>query len=517
MYTPDDRDIDKLSREAAEQYHAPGKPDWNKLQQALDKELPVEKERKRRGFLFFFLLGAGLLLGGGLWFSGKLNAPQSTADAGMPSAAKNNSSTASAERKSSDKPVTGDSRETTASNTSAEKTNAAPAPAAADARAASVTTTDHTNDTKITATTPADKKSVQEIKRTQAIPGDKNRIADRDPSIRAQKQSIAAVNKSGRNQRLIPFGQSTVSDRLLASHSDADQVSKRNKKLHKALPTSSANGEIANRNGDETATETADLKQQPATSNTAQDGIEPAATAAIQIDMNKPAVTADEKKQAADSNTTVKSNPAPKNKKQGNHFIAFGLTAGTDLSTVKFTHNDKPGYSGGLTLGYGINTKWAVYTGLTYTKKNYTLNGKDYHPPQHYWTQYVSLQTVSGDCRMLEIPLSVAYTINPSAKNAVFVSAGISSYLMKKQNYSYYYKNNMGQNMSSAWSNDSTFKHYFSVLDLSAGITRHLSKRVVANIEPYARIPLGGVGFGNIRLSSFGLNFSVQYRQPVKR
>lgn len=513
MYTPDDRDIDKLSREAAEQYQAPGKPDWNKLQQALDKELPVEKEKKRRGLLFFFLLGAGLLLGGGLWFSAKLNAPQTTANAGMPSAAKNNSSTASTERKSSDKSVADDSRETTASNTAAEKTTAVPAPVAADGLAASATTTDKTK----TAAIPADKDAARDSKRTYATPGDDIQIAGGDAFIKAQKQSLAASKQHRRNQHIFSAGQSASSNDLLASNRAGDLVRKKNNKSHKALPAPTASREIADSKGNESGTETAANKQQPEASDASNDATEPAATAAVQKDSNKPAITADEKKQTADSNITAKSKPAPKSKKQGNGFIAFGLTAGTDLSTVKFTHNDKPGYSAGLTLGYGFNSKWAVYTGLTYTKKNYTLNGSDYHPPQHYWTQYVKLQTVAGDCRMLEIPLNVQYTVNPAAKNAVFVSAGVSSYLMKKQHYEYYYKNNVGQSMSSAWSNDSTFKHFFSVLDISAGITRHLGKHIVANIEPYARIPLEGVGFGNIRLSSFGLNFSVQYRQPVKR
>ena len=66
MYNPDDKDIDRLSREAAEHYHAPGTPSWETLRQTLDKELPQEKEKKRRGFLFFFLLFAGLSLAGNL-------------------------------------------------------------------------------------------------------------------------------------------------------------------------------------------------------------------------------------------------------------------------------------------------------------------------------------------------------------------------------------------------------------------------------------------------------------------
>ena len=117
---------------------------------------------------------------------------------------------------------------------------------------------------------------------------------------------------------------------------------------------------------------------------------------------------------------------------------------------------------------------------------------------------------------MWELPLLARYTFNPASKSPFFVSAGMSSYFMKKQQYEYSYKTNMGS-MNASWTNDSTFNHVFSILDLSAGVEKRIGKHMNFQVEPYARIPLGGVGFGNIRLSSFGVNLTVQYRQPVKR
>ena len=166
--------------------------------------------------------------------------------------------------------------------------------------------------------------------------------------------------------------------------------------------------------------------------------------------------------------------------------------------------------------GYQFNKHWSVYTGIIYTKKNYDLNGSDYHPPKHYWTQYVDLERVEGYCRMWEVPLLARYTFNPGAKSAFFVSTGLSSYFMKKQDYNYTFKN-MGVSGTSAWTNDSSFNHVFSILHLSAGFEKQLGRHMNWQIEPYAKIPLGGVGFGNIKLSSFGINLSVQYRHPVKR
>jgi Outer membrane protein beta-barrel domain len=206
-----------------------------------------------------------------------------------------------------------------------------------------------------------------------------------------------------------------------------------------------------------------------------------------------------------------------KKSSKNNSSINIGLVAGIDLSTVKFTHSDNAGYNFGLMAGYQFNRRWSVYTGVIYTKKNYALEGSDYHPPKHYWTQYVNLQTVEGYCRMWELPLLARYNFNPGAKTVFFTSTGLSSYFMKKQQYNYSYKNNMNQQLSAAWSNDSTFNHVFSILHLSAGFEKPLGRHMNWQIEPYAKIPLGGVGFGNIRLSSFGVNFSVQYRQRIRR
>jgi hypothetical protein len=238
----------------------------------------------------------------------------------------------------------------------------------------------------------------------------------------------------------------------------------------------------------------------------------PDTTTAIIITPPAPeqAITKTEKK---DTLAVVKKKTKSKNEKA----INIGLTAGIDVSTVKFTHGENAGYNIGILGGYQFSRHWSVYTGIIYTKKNYELNGSDYHPPKHYWTQYVKLETVEGYCRMWEVPLLARYTFNPGSKTAFFASTGISSYFMKKQAYNYSYKTNMGVPATAAWSNDSTFTHVFSILHLSAGFEKRLGKHMNWQIEPYAKIPLGGVGFGNIRLSSFGINFSVQYRQPVKR
>ncbi|HSC36864.1 MAG TPA: hypothetical protein VLD19_03295, partial [Chitinophagaceae bacterium] len=68
MHHLDDKDLDRLSAAAAENYTPPGSPSWDALEQILDKELPQEK-RKRRGIFWFFLLPALFFAGAAYWYT----------------------------------------------------------------------------------------------------------------------------------------------------------------------------------------------------------------------------------------------------------------------------------------------------------------------------------------------------------------------------------------------------------------------------------------------------------------
>jgi hypothetical protein len=143
--------------------------------------------------------------------------------------------------------------------------------------------------------------------------------------------------------------------------------------------------------------------------------------------------------------------------------------------------------------------------------------GEDFTAPKGSIISYYKLEDVDGYCRMWEFPLVARYNISQGKRNNVFVSTGLSSYYMTKEHYNYSYYNAFGTLASRTSEYVSNDTHIMSILHLSAGFESRMSKNLSMIIEPYAKLPLGGVGFGNIMLSSFGLNFSVQYRQPAKK
>lgn len=196
---------------------------------------------------------------------------------------------------------------------------------------------------------------------------------------------------------------------------------------------------------------------------------------------------------------------------------SIGFLAGIDKSTVKFAYNSGAGFNAGITLGYHLNTHFSFHTGAIYTHKKYKMEGYDFTPPKGSWASYYKLENVDGDCSMWEVPILVRYSFTPHGRNSFFLSTGLSSYFMTHENYSYFYYNNNNQPMTRSMDYKSDDKHILSILDFSAGYENRLSEKMSLIIEPYAKLPLGGIGLGNIQLSSFGVNFSLQLRQPAHK
>lgn len=206
---------------------------------------------------------------------------------------------------------------------------------------------------------------------------------------------------------------------------------------------------------------------------------------------------------------------ASKNKKEKATF-SWALVAGIDATTVKFRYTDRASLSGGLIIGYHFNQHWSIHTGGLYTRKNYKMAGNDFKAPAGSWVANYKLETVDGFCTMWEIPLLARYTFDTKTKTRAFVSGGFSSYLMTGENYNYfYYFNGLPVRRNANYPDGKT--HPFSILKLSAGWIRETHKNTSLVVEPFANLPLSGLGFGSAKLSSFGIYFSYQFKQPNKK
>lgn len=192
--------------------------------------------------------------------------------------------------------------------------------------------------------------------------------------------------------------------------------------------------------------------------------------------------------------------------------LFVSVSAGPDISFVQASDPGRLRLQAGIGVGYTFRDRFTVRTGYYQARKIYSASPDAYKPPAVFWNYYPYLDGVEGDCRIAEIP--VLFTWHFGRDNRPWmITGGISSYLMKKEEYYYTYKNSAtGPTLYRNWENHNRRNALFSVLSLSAGYRVTLNNRFHLLAEPYWRMPLGGVGYGNVRLNSGGLLFTLTGR-----
>lgn len=212
---------------------------------------------------------------------------------------------------------------------------------------------------------------------------------------------------------------------------------------------------------------------------------------------------------AADSAAIAEAaKPAGKTGKAAKSFSKrLGIIAslGVDINGVRLNKLNNAKTVWGVGLSYDISRRLTLRTGFFASRKIYVANPSDYHPPYNFWNYYPNLQKIDANCMIYEIPLSVIYNGGNTAKSHWFASAGLSSLIMKSEEYGYSYKDASGQPRYYSRSIYNKNQHLFSTLQLSGGYNIRLSSRSSLLAEPYLKLPLSGVGYGKVRLYSAGV------------
>ena len=189
----------------------------------------------------------------------------------------------------------------------------------------------------------------------------------------------------------------------------------------------------------------------------------------------------------------------------------IGLVGAPDVSTVRFVSVERPLLNLGLTLEYQLTNRLRLSTGLLRGNKEYYARRQDYD-----WTDYPRAQTrdfdwVEGKCTVLDVPLNLRYDAVVRANARWLGAVGLSSFFMQRENYSYDYREGGVYKIWDMPGLVNANRHLFSVLNLSAGYERSLGPHWRLQAEPYAKLPLGGVGAGKVKLTSAGVFLGVKY------
>jgi hypothetical protein len=227
------------------------------------------------------------------------------------------------------------------------------------------------------------------------------------------------------------------------------------------------------------------------------------------VNAKKLATASNIKEPAAKKKLTTKD-------KSFNNNFAISLSAGPDVSSVGFDKTGRIAINFGLGIRYSLSQQFTLRTGFYKSEKIYSVN-KDQYQGASGGNNTEYLYNIDANCKVYEIPVTVSYNFGKAKNHQWFASAGLSSYLMKKESYDYYYKYPNGNMYTKSWSIANQNQHYFSVLDLSAGYEYLFSKRASLLAEPYLKIPLSGIGAGKVKLNSGGILFTFILKPFYKK
>lgn len=523
MYPLQDHDLDRLSREAAEHFEVePAGSGWEHLETRLNKELPQKKDRRRFLFWLFFV---SLTTGIALIAIHKFNQPVSTL------ASNSVKITSTANDKAA--PVTNTENSNNNSTDNSLKNNKT-----SGYRATPATTLPAGNSTA--ASTLNNSTSPQAtVNSSKSINTDKDKTKPANNGVTINNNKVvhsgnnASGNKTSGNRKLQKTTSPDAIDQqplglnyAIAKHNSQAKPNLNRKKQSKTKQgqqkrtTATVNDPSLQRNNDAiTAPDKQLTAGDRATSNDAQvnndNTTEPDQTAP----QNNTITAADNKSTAADSaavpvKETVKKDSTVKKKNRPVQRLEIGLLAGPDVSTVEFGPLYKTGYNFGLQIGYRLSNRWSLNTAIIYTKKFYKADSQDYKPKYNPWPTW-ELENVSGNCAMWEIPVNVRYDVSYNDKRRWFVSTGLSTYLMTEENYKINYSINNSP-YPYPYNSDSNSNYLFSIVNLSAGMERSLGKHFSIQAEPYLKIPLKGLGYGSMRMDSYGILFSLKYKPTFR-
>jgi hypothetical protein len=193
---------------------------------------------------------------------------------------------------------------------------------------------------------------------------------------------------------------------------------------------------------------------------------------------------------------------------------ALSLALSPDVNSVKGIDNGEFGMSFGMGVSYRVGKALSISTGIYYSKKLYSADKTSYkvtEKPFATWTSYS--KQIDADCRVIDVPVNVSLRLSNKTQNKLYATAGMSSYVMLSEKYDFIYNGPSPAFPTGRreYTLRNENKHLLSVVNLGVALERPLSDQVSLVVQPYAKLPLTGIGQGETDLKSFGVGFKLNY------
>lgn len=180
--------------------------------------------------------------------------------------------------------------------------------------------------------------------------------------------------------------------------------------------------------------------------------------------------------------------------------FAISVLASSDINGVNSFQQSKVGSNFGVMLSVSVK-KWTFTTGAMYAIKPYATTFANYSTAYQFKTAPTN---VTADCRMLDVPLNIAYQVYQNRKNKFSLGTGVSSYFMLHENYKYTYSSAY-PNGPASYTVANPKNYLLSVINVNATFERQINSKFSLSVQPYMKLPIKAVGYSQVNLHTAGV------------
>lgn len=186
---------------------------------------------------------------------------------------------------------------------------------------------------------------------------------------------------------------------------------------------------------------------------------------------------------------------------------SLGLFVAEELTSVAMSKEVRLGTRVGALLHYKPFRQWSVDLGVSYAHKSYMAPDGEMKNTLGLFVDDVLPSQTDGECDILEIPLTVSFLPQGHGQAGPFVSAGLLSYRIFREQMVFHYDEPTSQ-VQGAMAPD--MGSLFGTLHFQAGY-RFVPKRGPAwRVGPYVQVPMTMVGSGKLPIYSGGFQVEVE-------
>lgn len=196
--------------------------------------------------------------------------------------------------------------------------------------------------------------------------------------------------------------------------------------------------------------------------------------------------------------------------------VTIGVSLAPDMSTVGSISNfHNPGYKLGISVEYNLSQNLGLSAGAIHTTVRYVASEQEYNPPV-YWKDGIRPSEAVAECILIDIPVSLKYNFLHFDHSRLYGTVGISTYVMLNEDYQFNYQNYQ-DDLVQNWNDRTGTSHWMSNAGLSIGYELDVHPNFSIRAEPFIKVPLREVGWGNVKLYSMGSFFSINYKLQTSK